>query len=89
MPNDLVELARICATHSRSSPDLDVAAQLMRMAIEYQCRAVEIKASRQIDLELDEVFRKLCDTAPSSEFPQVMRSVEGVPDCQARADLVD
>jgi len=41
MPNDLVELARICATHSRSSPDLDVAAQLMRMALEYQCRAVE------------------------------------------------
>ncbi len=73
MPNDLVELARICATHSRSSPDLDVAAQLMRMAIEYQCRAVEIKASRQIDLEC----------------LQVMRSVEGVPDCQARADLVD
>jgi hypothetical protein len=77
MPNDLVELARICATHSRSSPDPDVAVQLVRMAIEYQCRAAEIKASRQIDLELDELFRNLFDTAPSPECLQVMKSVEG------------
>ena len=76
MPNDLAELARICATHSRSSPDPNVAVQLMSMAIEYQSRAAEITASRQIDLALDELFRKLFDTAPSPECLQVMRLVE-------------
>jgi hypothetical protein len=76
MPNDLLELARICVTHSRSSPDPDVAVQLMWMAMEYQCRAAEIKASRQIDFELDKLFRNLFDTAPSPECLQVIRSVE-------------
>jgi hypothetical protein len=76
MPNDLVELARICARHSRVSPHPDVAVQLMRMAKEYQSRAAEIKA-RQIELELDELFRKLFDILPSTECLQVLRSAKG------------
>jgi hypothetical protein len=79
MPNDLVELARICATHSRASPHPDIAVQLMRMAKEYQCRAAEIKASRQIDVELDKLFRDLFDTAPSPECLQVLRSLKVLP----------
>jgi hypothetical protein len=77
MPNDLVELARICATHSQASPHPDVAVQLMRMAKEYQSRAAEIKASRQTELELDELFRKLFDILPSPECLQILRSAKG------------
>ena len=76
MPNDLVELARICVKHSRASPHQEVAAELMQMAKEYQCRATQIKASRQIDdPELDELFRNLFATAPSSEYIEAMRSI--------------
>jgi len=76
MPNDLVELARICVKHSRASPHPKIAAQLMRMAKDYQCRATQIKASRQIDdLELNELFRNLFATAPSPEYIEAMRSV--------------
>jgi hypothetical protein len=69
MPNDLVELARICARRSRASPH---PVQLMRMAKEYESRAAEIKA-RQIELELDELFRKLFDILPHrmSSSPEV------------------
>jgi hypothetical protein len=78
MLNDLVELARICVKHSRASPHPEVAAELMRMAKEYQCRAVETKVSRQIDdPELDELFRALniFATAPSPKCIEAMRSV--------------
>ncbi len=75
MPNDLVELARICVKHSRASPHPEVATKLMRMAKEYQCRATQ-KASRQIDdPELDELFRNLFATAPSPEYIEAMRSI--------------
>jgi hypothetical protein len=49
----------------------------MRMAKEYQGRAAEINASRQIELQLDELFRKLFDILPSPECLQVLRSAKG------------
>jgi hypothetical protein len=76
MLNDLVELARICVKQSRASPHPEVAAELMRMAKEYQCRAAEAKVSRQIDdAELDELFRalNLFATAPSPKCIEAMR----------------
>jgi hypothetical protein len=80
MPNDLVELARICVKHSRASPYPEVAARLMRMAKEYQGRAAEKKkVSRQIDdPEWDELLRRLnlFATAPLPECIEAMRWVE-------------
>ncbi len=76
MLKDLVELARICVKHSRASPHPEVAAKLMRMAKEYQCRAAETKVSRRIgDSELDELFRllNLFATAPSPKCIEAMR----------------
>ncbi|HYS44221.1 MAG TPA: hypothetical protein VEM32_09615 [Geobacteraceae bacterium] len=78
MLKDLVELARICVKQSRASPRPEVAAELMRMAKEYQCRAAETKVSSQIDdSELDEFFRLLnLFATPSPKCIEAMRSVE-------------
>jgi hypothetical protein len=79
MPNDPAELVRICVKHSQASPQPEGAAELMRMAKGYQCRAAETKVSRQIDdFELDELFRRLnlFATPPSLECIEAMRWVE-------------
>jgi hypothetical protein len=75
MPNDLVELARICAKHSRASQNPQIGAQLMQMANDYQCRAAKINVSRQIDLELDEFFRNLFAIKPSPECIEAIKRV--------------
>ncbi len=78
MPKDLVELARICVKQSRASSHPEVAAELVRMAKEYECRAAT-KAFRQIDdAELDELLRllNLFAAAPSLKCIEAMRWVE-------------
>jgi hypothetical protein len=44
--NDLVQLARICLEQARKAKDKAVAAQLRRMADDYQKRAGELRTSR-------------------------------------------
>ncbi len=47
--NDLIELARICKEQARATTSPDVAAELMRMAGEYQHRASKRRSEQLQD----------------------------------------
>jgi hypothetical protein len=48
--NDLVELARICASHARQASTKQVAAELWRMADMYRTRAMALDSGKSIDI---------------------------------------
>ena len=47
---DLVELAKICASHARDATNKDVATVLWKMAEDYQSEAVKLDSGKSPDI---------------------------------------
>ena len=81
--DDLVELARICQEQSRVTPASDAAAELRRMAKEYQRRAAQqpgvshvarVKNSRHAEIkDRVETPRRRARAIGSDHAPRVVR----------------
>jgi hypothetical protein len=47
---ELVDLARMCAFNARGTLDCDAAAELWKMALEYQARAARLDGGKKPDI---------------------------------------